>query len=214
MTRRCNSRRLMKRVFRWGRLGLCVSLAVFLAMDPNVVHRRLAQAQTALESKANQEAQLKELADKMEKMFSALEDVQKEIPRETFDPMVIINGQPEVGFKGVGKDPEQLFEWVRDNTYLVPYRGALRDYKGVLMDRLGNSLDRALLLFVLLRQAWPPRNVRLAYAELSAEKAAELLDKGPSDSRRRRATAVRRHRRMHLPCRLEKYAEKYDLDPN
>jgi hypothetical protein len=46
----------------------------------------------------------------------------------------------------LGRDPQVLFEWVRDNTWWIPYRGVLRGPAGVLMDRLGNSLDRSLLL--------------------------------------------------------------------
>lgn len=76
--------------------------------------------------------------EKLERIFDALEDIAKEIPRDTFDPQAIVDK--------VGKDPIALFEWVRDNTYFVPYRGILRGPIGVLMDRRGNSLDRAALL--------------------------------------------------------------------
>src|SRR5271155_3062487 len=79
-----------------------------------------------------------QVADKLEKLFPMLEKAEREIPRDTFDMQAVIDK--------VGEDPQKLFEWVRDNTYLVPYRGLLRGDKGVLMDRLGNSLDRAMLL--------------------------------------------------------------------
>ena len=45
---------------------------------------------------------------------------------------------------------EAAFEWVRDHTRPVPYRGVLRGANGVLQDRQGNSLDRSLLLAALL----------------------------------------------------------------
>ena len=109
-------------------------------------------------------AELNKLADKMEKMFKALEAAQREIPRETFDPKAIVTK--------VGKDPRKLFEWVRDNTYLVPYQGALRGHIGLLMDRLGNSLDRALLLGELLNEAGH-KVTRLANAHLSKAQAEE-----------------------------------------
>ena len=80
----------------------------------------------------------KRAAEKLENLFDALEEAAKEIPRDTFDPKAIV--------EKVGTDPQKLFEWVRDNTYLVPYRGSLRGPIGVVMDRLGNSLDRSLLL--------------------------------------------------------------------
>jgi hypothetical protein len=67
------------------------------------------------------------------------------IAGDTFDPRAIVTH--------VGKEPARLFEWVRDNTYWAPYRGALRGPVGVLMDRLGSSLDRSLLLAELLSVA-------------------------------------------------------------
>ena len=59
----------------------------------------------------------------------------------------------------------KLFEWVRGSPYWVPYRGSLRGPTGVLMDRLGSSLDRSLLLAELLRTAG--HQARLVRAELS-----------------------------------------------
>jgi hypothetical protein len=103
---------------------------------------------------------------KLERFFEALEEAAAEIPRDTFDPDAIV--------EKVGQDPQKLFTWVRDNTYLVPYRGILRDHIGVLMDRLGNSLDRALLLNELLSRAG--HEVRLARGELSKKQAEEVLD--------------------------------------
>lgn len=72
----------------------------------------------------------------------------------------------------VGKDRAALFGWVRDQTALVPYRGALRDAAGVMMDRVGNSLDRSLLLAELLSQAG--HEVRLATATLDGDAAGKL----------------------------------------
>src|SRR2546423_806008 len=68
----------------------------------------------------------------------------------------------------VGKDPQALAKWVGDNTRWVPYRGMLRGPRGVLMDGVGNALDRSLLLAELLRIAQV--NVRLAHATLSEAK--------------------------------------------
>ena len=69
----------------------------------------------------------------------------------------------------------KLFEWVRDETYLIPYSGQLRGPAGVLMDRVGNSLDRALLLHALLRAAG--QNVRLAKGTLTDEQGRSVLEK-------------------------------------
>ena len=106
-------------------------------------------------------------ADKLGKLFPQLEQAERQIPRDTFDLQAVIDK--------VGKDPQKLFEWVRDNTYFVPYRGLLRGDKGVLMDRLGNSLDRAMLLYAMLRNVGQP--VRLAHGTLTEGQAQDVLGK-------------------------------------
>ena len=83
----------------------------------------------------------------------ALEDAVRELPRDTFDLNSIV--------QQVGRDPATLFEWVRDRTAWAPYSGNLRGTGGVLMDRLGNSLDRSVLLAALLKMAG--HEVRLAH---------------------------------------------------
>ncbi len=103
--------------------------------------------------------------ERVDGLFAALETAERAIPADTFDPRAIV--------AKVGNDPSTLFEWVRDNTFWVPYRGALRGPVGVLMDRLGNSLDRSLLLAELLRVAG--HTVQLAHAVLPAQQAATLL---------------------------------------
>jgi hypothetical protein len=110
-------------------------------------------------------------ADKLESYFSAIEDALTRIPRDTFDPEAIV--------QKAGQDPVKLFEWVRDETSLVPYQGSLRGFVGVLMDRRGNSLDRALLVHELLRLAG--NEVRLASGQLSPEKAQEVVRKSGSE---------------------------------
>src|SRR2546423_9556762 len=109
----------------------------------------------------------KKIVENMENSFKVLEAAEAEIPRDTFDAQAIVSK--------VGKDPNNLFEWVRDNTFWVPYRGSLRGSLGVLMDRLGNSLDRSLLLAELLHVAG--HEVRLAHAEISPDQGKELLPK-------------------------------------
>ncbi|MBN2409094.1 MAG: hypothetical protein JXE07_05100, partial [Candidatus Aminicenantes bacterium] len=106
-----------------------------------------------------------QVVDRLEKLFTDIARAKKNIPRDTFDLGAIV--------ANVGTDPVALFEWVRDNTFLVPYRGVLRGHQGVLMDRLGNSCDRALLLYALLRDA--EKEVRLAHGSLSEGQAEEVL---------------------------------------
>ena len=110
---------------------------------------------------------LKALADRLQKQFKALEASVRDLPRDRFDASAVL--------ASAGREPAKLLQWVRDNTALVPYRGMLRGPVGVLMDRMGNSLDRSLLLAELLRQSG--YRARLANTQLSADDARQLLEK-------------------------------------
>ena len=101
-----------------------------------------------------------------------LERLQAQLPRDRVDPAAVV---------GAGRDPLQLLRWVRENTQPVTYEGALRGPLGVLMDRRGNSLDRALLLSRLLEIAGYKTRVV----------GATLTGDDPSNSTRRSASAVR-----------------------
>lgn len=116
--------------------------------------------------------------DQVESVLRAVDAAKKDVRRETFDPRAIV-GQ-------VGNDAGKILEWVRENTYWVAYRGALRGSTGVLMDRLGNSVDRSLLLAELLRVAG--HKVQLARRSLTQANARLLLQQTrpvPSDPLRR-----------------------------
>lgn len=81
-----------------------------------------------------------------ERLFEVLEAAVAELPAATFDFQAALT---EIG----STDVAAIFAWVRDQTGYVAYRGALKGAAGVLMDREGNSLDRALLLERLLEEA-------------------------------------------------------------
>lgn len=76
----------------------------------------------------------------------------------------------------VGQDPETLARWVRKQTTHVPYQGVVRGEFGVLQDRLGNHLDRAMLLGRLIEESgravrlevMPPRESTAAVRSLEA----------------------------------------------
>ncbi len=141
-------------------------------------------------------------ADRAEKLFDAAEDVMSTLPRDTFDVAAVV--------RAVGQDFEKLFEWVRDHTYWVPYRGTLRGPVGVLMDRLGNSLDRSLLLVALLKSAGA--TARLAHTRLSSEVARSLLAHVrpvPADPMGRDAPS-----RSAQNLMLEKYAARLGIQPS
>ena len=105
-----------------------------------------------------------ELSDPAE-LIRRAESAERDLPRDTFDPAAVV--------KQVGREPAKLFEWVRDNTSWAPYAGCLRGPAGVLMDRLGSNLDRALLLGELLRAAGAT-GVRLERGTLPEDRAKQL----------------------------------------
>jgi hypothetical protein len=126
--------------------------------------------------------ELARLADRLDKCFQLLEAGAKQLPRDTFDLAAVA--------QQASNDPAKLLAFVRDQTDWVPYQGVLRGPVGALMDRLGNSLDRSLLLAGLLRAAG--QTVRLAHATLPEEKARELMPKlrTPAAGRAARASAA------------------------
>lgn len=126
-------------------------------------------------ARAEPDAGAEQVASRLEQLLDGPARTVGALRRDTFDPKVIVHGQAEADIAGVGTNPAQVFEWVRDNTYLVPYRGLLRGSQGVLLDRVGNSLDRALLLGDLLFEAGH-KNARMAYAHLTTRQADGLLD--------------------------------------
>lgn len=105
--------------------------------------------------------------DKLERAFTELQKADQQIPADSYDPVAVV--------KAVEGRPDDLFAWVRDNTRWAPYRGALRGPLGVLVDRLGNSLDRSLLLAEFYRHT--PVKCRLAHAKLTGDQARSLYQK-------------------------------------
>lgn len=112
--------------------------------------------------------ELVQIANKLEQLFDDFEESVKESSAKALTSNAIVNS--------IGSDnSEELFKWVRDNTFFIPYKGSLRGAEGVLIDRLGNSLDRALLLYNLLNLAG--YDVQLINGTLSKEQAEKILQK-------------------------------------
>lgn len=105
------------------------------------------------------------LAAGLQERLDNLAKAERQLPHDTFDTASVI--------EQAGRDPARLEAWVRQRTAWVPYQGALRGARGVLMDRVGNSLDRSLLLAELLRSAG--FTVRLARGELTEIQATQLI---------------------------------------
>jgi hypothetical protein len=105
------------------------------------------------------------LADKLNAFAGLLETARAGLPRTSFDPGAVVSE--------VGVDPDILTSWVASETTLLPYSGRLRGAAGVLMDRHGNSLDRALLLQALLTAAG--HDAVLVHGTIPPKAAARLL---------------------------------------
>lgn len=145
---------------------LATVLAALPRVDAIVDDRALATASTVVPPADRKPGTASfERLSAFEDGLSAIEDGLRELPRDRWDTDYVV--------RQLGADPDQLFRWVRDSTHWIPYRGLLRGAVGVLNDRLGSSLDRAVLLASLLQQAG--HTVRLAHGTIAPERAGELL---------------------------------------
>ena len=138
----------------------------------------------------------------LDNSLRAIEDGDRAAPRDRWDPASVV--------RNTGTDPTRIFAWVRDSTRWIPYHGVLRGAVGVLMDRRGNSLDRALLLATMLETAG--HHVRLAHAELPRETARAVIPGlvVPSPAVPGAASSLD----TAAPPQLRTIAARYNLDPS
>lgn len=153
------------RVQLW-RVSLCALLTVFAACsggsdDGNASDASDAAGSTATHPASNSSAEPGSLAATVDEIVT----LAGKLSREEFDSQALA--------AKLGKDPQAHLDWVRGNTAWAPYRGLLRGSKGVMVDRVGSNLDRAVLLGGLLRHSG--YTVRLVHAQLPEDRALELL---------------------------------------
>lgn len=104
-------------------------------------------------------------ARRLRDLFGLAQAAHNRMPRDTFDIEAVA--------KPLRGDVSGAHRWVRDHTTWAPYHGVLRGAEGVLMDRVGNTLDRALLLSGLLRANGI--TTRLAHTLLTDDQASAVL---------------------------------------
>ena len=90
-------------------------------------------------------AQEDQQQDQLEAYFRAARMALRDGPRDRY----AVDAASELA----GTAPAEILSWVQRETDWVPYEGVLRGASGVLMDRLGNDWDRALLLAALCEHA-------------------------------------------------------------
>lgn len=193
---------------RLARLTLTVSLVMCWT---GIGQARAAQADPPPAAKPSPAAKgreptavdFKQSRERFSAVCDMLEAMRRDLPRETFDPQAVV--------ARIGRDPAKLTEWVRSETQYLPYRGMLRGPVGVLQDRCGNSLDRALLLAELLQRAG--MRVQLANATLDgkalqdAQQAAAATPRGP-------ATQPAADLEAQAQKAAQAYAARFGLDAN
>lgn len=129
-------------------------------------------------------AERDELGAEMAAAAGAMRRYADALPADPADPLTVLSL--------TGTDPDAILQWVSKNTRLVAYNGSLRGASGVLADRTGSSLDRALALAKLLTQAG--QDARLAHGTLSDQQAEALFAE---------SSALRPISRLPLPSRDE-----------
>jgi hypothetical protein len=92
---------------------------------------------------------------------------------EPIDPPINIVGVSQKAFE-LGLDVDSLFRYVADEVRYEAYSGALRGETGTLWSMAGNSVDQALLLAALLKEALV--EVRFAIGTLDDATAQQLVD--------------------------------------
>jgi len=137
-----------------------VAVLVVVAMLPALAHAQDTGGGTIATGDPDADALIAEI----ERVTAGIVEVKEQLHSDHLDPDALLDT--------IGRNPSGILEWVATETRWLPYEGALRGARGVLMDRSGSSLDRALLLADLLERSG--LEVRLANTTLPEGTASSL----------------------------------------
>lgn len=107
-----------------------------------------------------------QIVDAFNEMEPTLAYMRAQVDKTVFDPSALK--------EKIGGDIVQAFDFIQQEVAYIPYRGALKGHQGVLVERAGNALDRALLLAYLLEQSG--REIRITETALDRDDAIELAE--------------------------------------
>lgn len=127
---------------------------------------QLTWAQPDLSSQVGEIEGFNQAVSRLDRFMSLLAQLRSHIDRSQFDPDALLDR--------LDYDPEQIIRFTKKEILFEQYSGLLRGAKGTLVSRAGNSLDQAVLLASMLKDAG--LDARIARGQLAAETAAVLLD--------------------------------------
>jgi hypothetical protein len=113
------------------------------------------------------EAGYQQASEKLNRLYAGLDVLNSKIDRSLFEIDALADR--------LGSDPAAMFHFVRDEIRYEPYTGVLRGALGTLLCRVGNSLDRSLLLAALLEKAG--FRTQIASGQLNTQRAQLLVSR-------------------------------------
>lgn len=119
----------------------------------------------ALDGEFPTTSEVESTESKFDKIFQAAREVRANLDQTRFSVEAVLDA--------TDYESEQIARFVREEIAFEQYPGALRGPNGTVLSRSGNSLDQALLLAKLLRDAG--YDARIARAKLDQKQASQLL---------------------------------------
>ena len=126
------------------------------------------------------EPNFEEAMARLDSFMSIVKEIRAGIDRGRFDLDALIE---ELDY-----DDGEIVRFVTEEIHFEPYQGLLRGARGTLMSGSGNSLDQAVLLATLLKDAG--YEARISRGELSRKQAERLLMTAASPRSARASPAI------------------------